>query len=258
MANYNLPKGITYTIAGVPKIFHQIWIGSDVPDAIKPFMATFRKMEGYKYKVWKNKDLTEKNFPITWKYIQKILKGKAIKYAMIADLMRLEILYHVGGIYVDTTLIALKNFDDILEVRSKFIMSNEKDCALKCRNSKGQLYISNSFIASIPKYKVLARLLDENKLRYIDFSLPANYATGPYYVRTGIKRNDDVKMLPTNFIYPENEIDKCVFETRVQKGLKKKIYLGKVFYIRIPCSTREYPGSYAVKTWMIGGTWIIH
>ena len=110
MTIYKLPNGLTYTPGGIPKIFHQIWIGSALPPVLKPFMNTFKKMPGYKYKLWKNTDLTEQNFPITWPYIQHIMARRKIIYAMIADLMRLEILYHYGGIYVDTTAIAFKNF----------------------------------------------------------------------------------------------------------------------------------------------------
>jgi mannosyltransferase OCH1-like enzyme len=256
---YKIPKDTGLTRGGIPKIFHQIWIGSEVPPVLKPIMATFKKMKGYKYKLWKNKDLTEKNFPITWDYITYLLTRKKIVYAMIADLMRLEILYHHGGIYVDTTMFALKNFDDILDVKSMFIMSNENDCGLKCKSKKG-MYISNSFIASVPEYKVLARLLSDKSLENIDFDLPANQATGPYFVRKGIKRHDDVKMLPTKFIYPsdaEVDIDKCVFESRSEKGLTKKKYIGdKVYFIKIPCSDKEYPNSYTHKTWVIGGTWL--
>ena len=256
MTIYKLPNGLTYTPGGIPKIFHQIRIGSALPPVLKPFMNTFKKMPGYKYKLWKNTDLTEQNFPITWPYIQHIMARRKIIYAMIADLMRLEILYHYGGIYVDTTAIAFKNFDGILDMPSKFFMSNEMDCGLKCKGGKRK-YISNSFIASVPRYKVLKRLLSEDKLSMIDFSLPANIATGPYYVRTGITRSSDVKMLPTSFIYPENTDDKCVFETRVKKGLTKLKYLGdRVYYIKLPCTQYDYPGAYMAKSWMIGGTWI--
>jgi len=256
MTRYKLPAGIGYTSSGIPKIFHQIWIGSVVPPALKPIMSTFKKMEGYKYKLWKNRDLTAENFPITWKYIQFIKSQKKVVFAMIADLMRLEILYHHGGVYIDTTAFALKNFDGILENSAKFIMSNEMDCGLNCKSRKGK-YISNSFIASVPQYKVLERLLSDKKLSMIDFSSPANVATGPYYVRTGITRASDVKMLPTSLIYPENSIDKCVFEERSQAHLKKLKYLNdKVYYLKIPCTTSDYPKAYMAKSWMIGGTWI--
>ena len=142
--------------------------------------------------------------------------------------MRLEILYHIGGVYIDTTIEYVKNLNKILNIDSKFIMSNEENCGLKCIGSKG-LYISNSFIASMPKYKVIERLVSHEYLSSIDFSLPANVSTGPYYVRTGIKRNSDVKMLPTKYIYPisynSHKDDKCVSYKKQPDFIKTKYFV---------------------------------
>lgn len=182
------------SIISIPRIIHQIWIGKAIPPIVKLYMGTFKKQEGFKYKLWTNEDLNKDNFPITYKYIKKLLSKKKVVYAMIADLMRLEILYHYGGIYIDTTMECVKPLDFISNYLKKypFIMSNEENCGLRCRGNNGMLFISNSFIASVPKYKVLERLLSDKYLESIDFRLPANIATGPYYVRTGIK---DIMML---------------------------------------------------------------
>ncbi len=254
---YKLKSDVEYTKGGIPKIFHQIWIGSDVPPVLKLIMSSFKKMEGYKYKLWKNKDVTQVNFPITWSYIVMLMSRPKIVWAMIADLLRLEILYHHGGIYIDTTAEALQNFDPILENSSKFIMSNEQECGLKCKSHKGK-FISNSFIASVPQYIVIKRLLSNEYLENINFDDRANVATGPYYVRKGIHRASDVKMLPTKYIYPLNgtsdvAVDECVSETK-KKGFLKRKYFKKDFYVKFPCD--GYPGAYMVKNWAIGGTWI--
>jgi mannosyltransferase OCH1-like enzyme len=223
-------KEITYSKSGIPKIIHQIWIGKKTPPVLSKYMSTFKNMNGYIYKLWRNEDLSEANFPKTWKYINKLLNSPKIFYAMIADLMRLEILYHHGGIYVDTSFEAVKNLDVILDKydSSQFIMSNEASCGLKCRGGdKKQLYISNSFIISTPFYKVIERLISEEYLSNIDFSQKANYSTGPYYVRTGIIKKSDVTMLETSLIYPynyedeENDqlFDEC-FSTKKKRDLE--------------------------------------
>ena len=98
-----------------------------LPSIVERYMSTFRNMEGYTYKLWGNVDLTRENFPRTWKYIQELLNKPKIIYAMIADLMRLEILFRHGGIYVDASMEALKNLDVIFEkTDASFIMSNER------------------------------------------------------------------------------------------------------------------------------------
>lgn len=248
---------LKYTKGGIPKIIHQIWIGDKLPPIIKLYTSTFKYIPEYKYKLWGNEDLNLYNFPLTWKYISKLLKSKKIIWAKIADLMRLEILYHHGGVYVDTTMEYVKNLDKVINNSSKFIMSNESDCGLKCRGNRGKLFISNSFIASVPQYKVLARLLSDEYLSNIDFSLPANICTGPYYVRTGIKRISDVKMLPRKYIYPFSydlhDYDKCI-SYHEQPGFIKTKYFNQTWYIKYPCDA--FKDAVMIKHWDIGGTWI--
>lgn len=241
----------------IPKIIHQIWIGDSLPPILKLYMSTFKNQKNFQYKLWRNKDLTKENFPITYKYIKKILSKKKIVYAMIADLMRLEILYHWGGIYVDTTMECLKPLDNLLKTKSPFIMCNEEPCGLKCRGDEGKLFMSIGFIASVPGYKVLKRLLSEKYLEKIDFDLPANMATGPYYVRKGIKRYSDVKLLPTKYIYPlgiEDE-DPC-FSLEKNTGFKKVKYNNeKNYYIKFPCTYFKNEKVYMTKHWPTGKTW---
>ena len=98
----------------IPKIVHQIWIGSEMPDILKMYTNGWKKMRGWDYKLWGNNDLHKDNFPITWDLIKKIMCLEKPVYAMIADLMRLEILYHHGGVYLDTTFEKVKNCEQLL------------------------------------------------------------------------------------------------------------------------------------------------
>jgi len=258
---YKILKNILIINMEIPRVIHQIWIGKDIPPIVKLYMSTFKKQKGFEYKLWSNKDLTKDNFPITYKYIVKILSKKKIIYAMVADLMRLEILYHHGGIYIDATMERVKSLDKILKTKSPFIMSNEEPCGLKCRGEYNKLFISNSFIASIPGYKVLKRLLSDEYLKSIDFNLPANLATGPYYVRRGIKRHTDVKMLPTKYIYPfpfseEENYDTCVSLEKKEGFRKVKYNNDKSYYIKFPCTCYKDDNVYIIKHWSVGGTWL--
>ena len=55
-------------ISPIPQNVHLIWIGdNDYPDYFKLFLNTFyQNFEGFNIKVWGNKDLNRKNFPITF------------------------------------------------------------------------------------------------------------------------------------------------------------------------------------------------
>ena len=148
MANINKDN----TVGGIPKIIHQIWVGNSKPPKLNSFYMNTCKMDGWKYKLWTDEDLTKKNFPITFNLIEKIIQvGKLDKklnkkLAQIADLMRLELLYRNGGVYIDTTAECLKNLDDLLNHKNyKFVVSNEDPCGFDC-NHDGDYYVSNKKI----------------------------------------------------------------------------------------------------------------
>jgi hypothetical protein len=59
-------------ISPIPLKVHLIWIGGDPPDYLKLFMKSFEtNMPEFEIKLWGNKDLTKKNFPLTYEYIKK-------------------------------------------------------------------------------------------------------------------------------------------------------------------------------------------
>lgn len=241
----------------IPKVYHQIWIGSKpLPEYYKLYRKSFKKyLPNYKYKLWRNKDITKENFPLTYKYIQK-----SNVYAQISDLMRLEILYWHGGYYFDTTFELKKPLDPLFsKTPQTFVACNEV-------KQEDVGYLSNAFIGAIPKHPVLVRLLSKKKLDRIDFSSEwVDTTTGPWYLKSGIRKGDDVKIYPTLYFYPyvcwENPYraptrDKCLWRKR-PKG-KRNIYQitlkGKTAYLQYPCP--HYSRSYAIKHFALGGSWL--
>ena len=66
----------------IPRKVHLIWIGGDPPDYFKYILDSFYKnMSEFEIKIWGNKELNKKNFPITWEYIKKAkrMHGKPIR-----------------------------------------------------------------------------------------------------------------------------------------------------------------------------------
>ena len=230
-------------------------------------------MSGWSYKLWGNQDITKKNFPITYDYIQKIIKiGNELniinkKYAQIADLMRLEILYNQGGVYIDTTAECLKNFDKLFNnIDYTFVVSNEDPCGFDCI-SNDRHYVSNSFIASTKKNPILKKILEKRNLNKIDlYSSKVNIETGPFFLGENLhklKHDYKISMLPTNLIYPHgykneyrsrNQNDKCF---KYKKAKNTNIELtnkhDEHVYLEYPC--KSYPNSYVIKHWEAGGSW---
>ena len=256
--------------SSIPKIIHQIWLGDDIPLLQTLYMSKWKTMRGWKYKLWNNEDITKKNFPKTWNYIKKALDistetGKN-KFAQIADLMRLEVLYKYGGLYADATLEPLKNFKGLIKPEDEFVISNEDPCGLDCYNEDVDMYyISNSFIASVPKHVILKRALRKTTLDKINFlSNKVNIETGPFFLRKNIKYTDNIKILPTDIIYPfgydtvykKGNDDMCFFYKKNEKSnITIRTSDNNKIYIQYPCMS--YPNSYAIKHWDVGGSWII-
>ena len=199
----------------IPKKVHQIWFGGAIPPW-RQYLFDINKAaaerNGYTYKLWQNADRTRENFVSTIAYQNGALEhGQAqgqSRWAQVADLARMEILYTNGGVYLDSLF---ETGDDFfkeitrLSLEGKaFIGCNEDPCELEC-GANGKKYLSNSFIATMKGSPVMERLLDDSKLGQIDLDDQAlNQTTGPYYLRTGIVDPvaDKVFLFKTEEIYP--------------------------------------------------------
>lgn len=209
----------------IPNIVHQIWFGSHEVPTWRQYLFDLNKTicerNGYTYKLWRESDRAESviktNFVSTWGYQRDALKyGKELeqsRWAQVADLARLEIIYTKGGIYLDSLFEISDAFLQKMTELSNtnkyiFIGANEDPCGLDCKGYADKPYVTNSFFAA-PKFSpVLERLLSEESLDDIDLKSPyINRTTGPYFLREGIKDADRPKVFlfePYTLIYPFN------------------------------------------------------
>lgn len=97
----------------IPKNIHYIWLGNEnnMPKNQKGFIDDWRRiMPEYKYFFW-NEETIKKEFGRD-EYIDSCLCRK--QFAFAADYIRLMVLFKFGGIYFDTDVKVLKNFDCFL------------------------------------------------------------------------------------------------------------------------------------------------
>ncbi len=95
----------------IPKIIHYCWFGKgEKNQKIKECMESWKKyLPDYEIREW-----NEDNFDINCnQYVKEAYKSK--KWAFITDYVRLYVLYHYGGIYMDTDVEVLKSLDIFLE-----------------------------------------------------------------------------------------------------------------------------------------------
>jgi mannosyltransferase OCH1-like enzyme len=96
----------------IPKIIHQIWIGPNIkPDIWMDNITKFCEEYNYTYMLWNEDKIKELNL------INNIYYDKEKTYNGKSDILRYEILYNYGGIYIDADCVILKydKFNHLLE-----------------------------------------------------------------------------------------------------------------------------------------------
>lgn len=110
----------------IPKIIHYIWLGTrELDDTSKKCMKTWSEiLSDYEVKKWGDaecKDIIQKN-----RYAREAYEAK--KYAFVSDYLRLYVLYHYGGVYMDTDVQVFKSIDRFLN-----------EAAFSCFENKEQI-----------------------------------------------------------------------------------------------------------------------
>lgn len=96
----------------IPKKIHYCWLSNDpYPDKIAKCINSWKKnLPDYEIVKW---DL--KRFPLEKSnWVRQAYEKR--KYAFAADYIRLYALFHEGGIYLDSDVEVLKNYDDLLDL----------------------------------------------------------------------------------------------------------------------------------------------
>lgn len=108
----------------IPKIIHFCWLSNDpFPKKIARCIKSWEKhLVGYELKLW-----DYNSFPRgKSKWVDQAFDNK--KYAFAADYIRAFALYTEGGIYLDTDVELLKNFDNFLHL--PYFLGQENDSGL--------------------------------------------------------------------------------------------------------------------------------
>jgi mannosyltransferase OCH1-like enzyme len=100
---------------GIPKQFHQIWIGPNPPP---PTAAAFRQSWLDRHPGWQMHVWTDENEP-TGLCNEDIYRQTTV-LAQKADILRYEILSRFGGVYIDIDFECLRNIEPLLSGVSYF------------------------------------------------------------------------------------------------------------------------------------------
>lgn len=96
----------------IPRIIHYCWLsGEEYPELVRRCMDSWKRiLPDYEFCLWDRRRFNIESS--VW--VKEAVAHK--KYAFAADYVRLYVLFHFGGIYLDSDVEVLKSFDDLLEL----------------------------------------------------------------------------------------------------------------------------------------------
>jgi inositol phosphorylceramide mannosyltransferase catalytic subunit len=133
----------------IPRIIHQIWIGSPLPAKYKKWQKTWQSWSGWEYKLWTNKEVEKLQL------VNRDLFEAATTYGQKADILRIELLKQFGGLYVDMDFECLNAdiFDTLHKCYNFYTGVFPLDCIT--------LGVNNAIIGSVPNHPILVNYLKE-------------------------------------------------------------------------------------------------
>ena len=176
----------------IPKIIHQIWVGHK-PIPWK-WINSFKKDFISKYPDWKHYLWTEKEIA-GFDMINNKAYLDCKSYAGKSDILRYELLYKYGGIYIDADTEWLgKDLNNLIkETHNGFFIGKE---------DKNRNVLANSVLGSSLHNPISKHLIDTLSKSYFKYSkLPPYKKSGPYFVDQALK-GLDITVFPSYYFYP--------------------------------------------------------
>ncbi len=178
----------------IPKIIHQIWLGGPLPEKYKHWIDSWKKHHPtWEYKLWTDDDVKKLNL-----YNQE-LYDNLTNFGPKVDILRYEILYQFGGLYVDTDFECFKSHD-ILHHCYSFYAGIEDGKAIA---------LGNALLASAPGHPILEQLVKNVnfKVENEDNMWATVAGTGPGYITQIFaacwgSSDSRVMVLPHSYFYP--------------------------------------------------------
>ena len=134
----------------IPRIFHQIWVGPDpFPEEFERYQETWLEHHpGWKLEFW-----TDESFPAAEELRRPEAADRLRAPWERGDIFRLEILWKVGGVHVDTDFECLRSIEPLIE-DADFFIGYRKPARL-----------NGALMGSVPGHPLLDLCLDEIKPR---------------------------------------------------------------------------------------------
>jgi len=208
----------------IPKIFHYIWLGAKLPDEYRPFLATWlEKHPDWRFIFWvDNPENYDLGTVKTWSFddLQNHLKnrsqGKRLvldvknlifdnriffdttkNYGQRSDILKWEVVYRFGGVYIDVDFECIKPLDILNYMYDFYTGIQPLDTSF--------LQLGAALFAARPGHPILKHCVesikdDWHKKQIIVSTGPLHF-TKSFYAAIGKHGLVDVA-LPASYFYP--------------------------------------------------------
>lgn len=206
-------KSSSHFSGGIPLKMHQIWIGSRQPPCVwldtwrVEFMSKFKEapsgedktvsMPEWQYILWDNESVQD--MPM----MNRDLFDAETAPQCQADILRLEVLYKYGGVYVDADIVStIKDLRPALKDAEKtgFLITYEPDT-----KDKPYSILGNSIIACTPRHPLILMLMSYIKQIYAfkRAHYGVEWVTGPLtYTKVLVHTGMPITVPPSKDFYP--------------------------------------------------------
>lgn len=139
------------------KCFHQFWVGPPMPEAFREFANGWQRLHpDWKYQLWDESTLPPLRNQDLYDHAAELCPG--LEGQLRSDIVRYELLYQFGGVWIDTDFECLKPIDDLLDGVRCFVARVTPK------------WLNNAIMGADPGHPFIGRLID---------GLPASIAAHP-------------------------------------------------------------------------------
>lgn len=181
----------------IPKIIHHIWLGGPMPEQYIVWRQKWQAMHpDWVFMLWTDKEVAHFHLENQEYY------DETTSYGEKANLLRYELLYQFGGLYVDTDCECFRPFD-LLHHCCDFYAG----CEYPQRSYAGsKIMVGNSIMASRPGHPMVKEFIDCIQKTWKEELQVAR--SGTRYATNIIKKtlfsneHDTIMIFPANIFYP--------------------------------------------------------
>ncbi|MCG9650446.1 mannosyltransferase [Vibrio brasiliensis] len=169
------------------KKIHTVWLGSQMNTLAQVCIADWAK-QGFDVTVWTDQSHLVKEWINQCRFARECLDRKL--YAFVSDYIRLKVLQHTGGLYLDTDVTITKDPFELFE-GLRFSVGYETDTQT-----------GTAVIYSEPNSKILARLIEfyEKDIWYSPLYIGPSIQTHVLF-KEGFKEKEKCVIYPKDYFF---------------------------------------------------------